>query len=219
MLPQPKAEWALDSGGFTELGTYGAWYTTPREYIAEVHRYTRSMPYLLWVAPQDWMCEPSILAKTRLTVADHQRLTVENFLRLRHHLGEVVIPVLQGWTRDDYLRCVELYEECGVDLAREHTVGLGTVCRRQDTAEAAHIVRSLDGIRLHGFGIKITGLRVFGDALVSADSMAWSYRARNDHPLQGCTHKSCANCLRYALRWRTDVVDHVLGQQRMEIAQ
>jgi hypothetical protein len=30
----------------------------------------------------DWMCEPQILAGTGLSVAEHQRLTLENFLHL-----------------------------------------------------------------------------------------------------------------------------------------
>lgn len=44
--------------------------------------------------------------------------------------------------------------------------------------------------------------------LTSADSLAWSRDARLlGEPLPGCTrHKNCANCLRYALRWRTSVL-------------
>jgi hypothetical protein len=126
--------------------------------------------------------------------------------------------VLQGWELDDYLRCVELYESVGVDLDREELVGLGSVCRRQNTAEAARIVRALDGLPLHGFGMKTSGLAVYADALASADSMAWSYRARRDHPLRGCTHKSCANCIRYARRWRKRIAEDVLGQTRLEFA-
>jgi hypothetical protein len=47
--------WALDSGGFTELSTYGRWTIGPREYVAEVARYQREIGNLLWAAPQDWM--------------------------------------------------------------------------------------------------------------------------------------------------------------------
>ncbi len=43
--------------------------------------------------------------------------------------------------------------------------------------------------------------------LTSADSMAWSVDARRKPPLPGCTrHKNCANCPRYALRWRRQVL-------------
>jgi hypothetical protein len=38
------------------------------------------------------------------------------------------------------------------------------------------------------------------------DSMAWSLGARFNPPLRGHTHKNCANCLEYALRWRAKVI-------------
>jgi hypothetical protein len=74
--------------------------------------------------------------KTGLTVAVHQQRTVVNFMRLRDWLGQIVIPVLQGWTRDDYMSCWQLYSDLGTDLESEPIVGLGSVCRRQNTAEA-----------------------------------------------------------------------------------
>jgi hypothetical protein len=36
--------------------------------------------------------------------------------------------------------------------------------------------------------------------------MAWSFAARYRAPLPGCTHVTCANCARFALAWREDVV-------------
>lgn len=216
-FPVAAGSWALDSGGFTELNLFGHWRTTEDEYVRDVLRFEREIGGLEWVAPMDWMCEPFVVEKTGGSVAVHQRMTVENFLRLRDRLGELVIPVLQGWTQDDYHLCWALYEEAGVDLADEALVGVGSVCRRQDTNEAASIFRSLDGLRLHGFGVKVSGLRVYADSLTSADSLAWSFRARRDRPLAGCTHKSCANCLRYARRWRQRV-EEILGQTRLEFA-
>ncbi len=220
-LPRARARWALDSGGFTELSMYGEWRTTETEYVRDVRRFQEGIGRLDWCAPQDWMCEPIMLEKTGLTVPDHQHRTVENFLRLRQQLGPLVVPVLQGWTSDDYMRCFDLYHQRGVDLEWEPVVGLGTVCRRQNTAEAGLIVRRLAAnflhTPLHGFGVKLTGLESFGDELGSADSMAWSYGARNSPPLPGCTHRNCANCIRYALRWRNNLLLR-LGQQRLEIA-
>lgn len=215
-IPTACAPWILDSGGFSELSEFGEWRTSEDDYVREVERW-RSVGQLVWVAPQDWMCEPFVLEKTGGSVAVHQQMTVENFLRLRDRLGPLVIPVLQGWTRDDYHLCWATYEANGVDLEDEPVVGIGSVCRRQNTAEAGEIVRSLAPLRLHGFGVKLTGLESFGDALLSADSMAWSYSARNAAPMRDCSHKSCANCLRYALRWRSNLLER-LGQQRMEFA-
>ena len=47
------------------------------------------------------MCEPFMLAKTGLTVAEHQARTVANYLELRSLAPELpFVPVLQGWSLD-----------------------------------------------------------------------------------------------------------------------
>lgn len=208
-LPEAVGPWVLDSGGFTELGKFGEWRTTPEDYVKAVRRYQDEIGRLEWAAPQDWMCEPKVRAMTGLTVEDHQRRTVENLLVLRDlDPGLPIRPVIQGWERDDYLRCLDLYEAAGVDLREEPIVGVGSVCRRQATSEIETILRDLSGagVRLHGFGVKIKGLRRYADALVSADSMAWSFHARLRPPLPGHTHKNCANCWDYAIGWRDRVL-------------
>lgn len=102
--------WALDSGGFTELSTYGEWRTTPQEYVRATARYDREIGKLDWAAPMDRMCEDGVItggafgpqkfagtqyfrdlvdrgvpaAKAVTTVMRrHQDETVENFLVLR----------------------------------------------------------------------------------------------------------------------------------------
>lgn len=201
-LPEARVPWAKDSGGFTELSMFGEWRTTEDQYVADTVRFRDEIGMLDWVAPMDWMCEPHMLEKTGRTVLEHQILTIGNFLRLRDRLGELVIPVLQGWKRDDYLRCWELYDSLGVDLEDERLVGLGSVCRRQHTSEILEVVSSLEPLKLHGFGVKIKGLAKYGRMLESADSMSWSFTARRQPPLPGCTgHINCANCIVYALQW------------------
>jgi hypothetical protein len=233
-LPEAAGPWALDSGGFTELALNGGWVTTEDEYVADVLRFQEEIGKLEWVAPMDWMCEPFVLSKTGGSVEVHQQMTVENFLRLRDRLGDLVIPVLQGWTQDQYHICWGMYEDAGVDLADEPLVGVGSVCRRQDTEEANRIFRSLGELRLHGFGVKVAGLEMFRDVLASSDSMAWSYEARRrgrrfdrqaplfEWPqvmLCGSVHpqqhraKNCANCEAWALQWRDSVV-----KDRLEVA-
>src|SRR4051794_36560160 len=129
-LPRAAASWALDSGGFTELASFGSWDQgpTPRQYADRVRRYTDEVGRLAWAAPQDWMCEPWIVAKTGLSVAEHQRRTVRNFCRLRDLAPDLpFVPVLQGWTTADYLRCVQLYQQHDVRLTDAPLVGLGSV--------------------------------------------------------------------------------------------
>lgn len=212
-LPRATTTWALDSGGFTELATHGSWDhgPTPAQYVARIRRYHEQIGQLAWAAPQDWMCEPLMLAKTGLSVIAHQHRTVDNYLQL-HDLGAdlPIIPVVQGWTVGDYLHCVDLYARAGVNLTTARLVGVGSVCRRQDTTEAGRIITALHecGVtRLHGFGFKVLGLRRYAALLTSADSMAWSATARRQPPLPGChSHATCANCPRYAYRWRQDVL-------------
>jgi hypothetical protein len=191
---------------------HGKWRTSVAEYVEAVARYGSEVGGLEWAAPQDWMCEPVIVEKTGLSVREHQERTVLNYLELRGR--GPFIPVLQGWTLTDYEACVGLYGDAGVDLTREPLVGLGTVCRRQDTAEIARVVSALRGrgLRLHGFGMKSRGVARCAHLLESADSMSWSSRGRNEwlhekRRLCGLEHRGgCANCLPWAMRWRERVV-------------
>ena len=63
--------------------------------------------------------------------------------------------------------------------------------------------------RLHGFGVKLSGLRRYGRHLTSADSLAWSYAGRRVNPCPHTGAMSCANCLPYAEAWRRHVTDTV----------
>lgn len=210
-FPRARADWWQDSNGFTELNMHGDYQTSPREYVAQTRRHQQEIGMLAYVSPQDWMCEPAVLANTGLTVQEHQRRTIANYLELQSIAPELPwVPVLQGWHGADYMRHVEAYQRAGVDLHTAPLVGVGTVCRRQKTHEGAAIFKLLSwmGLRLHGFGVKSSGLRLARQFLKSSDSLAWSYAARrNPAPCpDGGKHKNCANCLGYALRWRQRIV-------------
>jgi len=179
-LPRACGPWILDSGGFTELSRHGRWTITADEYAAFVLRCAEEVGHLQWAAPMDFMCEPAILAETGHSVAAHQGFTVGNFLWLREQLGELVIPVLQGYGPRDYERCFDLYARAGIDLTAEPVVGIGSVCRRSGTLEANRLIRYVSdfGVQLHAFGIKGATWRACRGLLASADSQAWSMRAR-----------------------------------------
>jgi len=210
-LPVARFAWALDSGAFSELSQFGRWTFGPELYVATVRRYAAKIGRLAWAAPQDWMCEPFILAKTGLSVRDHLHRTVANYCTLLRLAPELsFIPVLQGWTVNDYMRCFAMYRANGIDLTKEALVGLGSICRRQSTDEIAHVVMTLANLSLslHGFGVKTAGVQRYGHYLASADSLAWSFRGRH---IAGCAHgppgqlrgpRSEANCQTFALEWR-----------------
>jgi len=210
-LPVAATPWVLDSGGFTELGAHGRWTFTARTYAADVARYRETIGHLDWAAPMDWMCEAHVLAKTGLTVVEHQARTVGNVLELRA-LEVPVIPVLQGADLADYHACADRYEAAGIALEAEPVVGLGSVCRRQATPVIGGIVIAMAdrGYRLHGFGCKQGALIRYGAWMASADSLAWS---RGGKSRGTCTHlrSRCANHLHWALDWRAQVMAAQLG--------
>lgn len=216
-LPRARGPWALDSGGFTELSLYGAWRTTEADYARAAARYAVEIGGLVWAAPQDWMCEAHVLKKTGLDIPTHQARTITSVLSLRAQERRVHwIPVLQGFSEHDYIAHAESYARAGLDLRTEALVGVGSICRRSGTVEAEQIMRALTrlGLRLHAFGAKVTGLARYADVLSSSDSLAWSFRARRaGHALvDGCTHRTCTNCARWALAWRTRVLRDVHGR-------
>jgi hypothetical protein len=153
------------------------------EYAAEILRWKDNGNLIAAVA-QDYMCEPWMVKKTGLTVADHQRLTIERYDALLDAVGGAVpiMPVLQGYDPADYARHVRDY---GDRLSQGHYVGVGSVCKRNGDPGA--ILAVLDAIlavrpdlRLHGFGLKRTALACapIRRGFYSADSMAWSFAAR-----------------------------------------
>jgi len=203
----------VDSGGFSELSLFGRWTVTPGEYVLELNRLKKLGLKIEWAAIQDYMCEPIMMEKTGLTVEEHQKRTVESLKTLRSLDDSIhFIPVLQGQTLADYLKHFEMYEVEGFNLRGERVVGVGSVCRRQSTDEIAHIMKCLHakGLKLHGFGVKTNGLKKYGEYLESSDSLAWSFNARYDKKCWACENrpvKNCANCLNYALEWRSKILE------------
>ncbi len=210
-LPRALGPWMLDSGGFSELSLFGEWRTSPQRYVELTSRYADEIGNMEWAAIQDWMCEPQILNSTGLSLKEHQLRTIRSYQELTQLDSTLPwLPVIQGWSRTDYLRHIDLYEANQISLKDFPLVGVGSVCRRQSTDEIGEIVQAIaeEGITIHAFGVKKRGLKKYQDHLTSTDSMAWSYQARYADPLPGhTTHKNCANCLDYALKWRRQLLE------------
>lgn len=220
-LPRAAAEYAIDSGAYTELLLHGEWRVSPKTYVADIKRFDSEIGRMAWCAPQDWACESTVLAATGLSVEEHQRRTVANFIELQMIWGDErdcpVMPVLQGFDQSSYLRCMDLYAKAGIDLKDYPLVGVGSVCRREATAEIDGVISALlrqdPGLPLHTFGAAGGGIARYGHKIASADSLSWSYAARRRRPLPGHTHSSCSNCLEYALLWRERVLAKAPGWQ------
>lgn len=174
----------VDSGAFTELERHGRYRHGVEEYAAEIRRlHDAGVVKISAAVAQDYMCEPWMLAKTGLTILEHQRLTVERYDALIScELPVPVLPVLQGFSRADYADHIRQY---GDRLKFGMWVGVGSVCKRQGDPRAIIAVLQTiragrSDLRLHGFGVKKTALMHSGvrECLYSADSMAWSFAAR-----------------------------------------
>ena len=213
-LPHATATWALDSGGFTELSQHGtgppapARASTPTGYGATAtrsaewcgrHRRTGCVNHSSPIAPVSPCLSTSTAPWRTSSTSARSPRTCPSLLSCRAGPRATIWPA------------PEMYDDAGVDLAAESTVGIGSVCRREGTNEAAEIIAAVcvavPGIRLHGFGIKTSGLGKYGSMLASSDSMAWSMAARRQPALPGCSgHKNCANCPRFAFQWRERVL-------------
>jgi hypothetical protein len=179
--PRATVPFGLDSGGFTHLLKHGRWTVSPREYVDDVMRIHVETGRMSWAAIQDWICAPPVLEKTGQDVLEHQKRTLESWHELRRLAPRIPwAPILQGWHPDDYLRHVEMYEDAGTDLAELDVVGVGSIAQRQTSERVVRTLQQLHdlGINLHGFGIKLEGVRKSLPYLKSSDSMAWSWHAR-----------------------------------------
>jgi hypothetical protein len=229
-FPRANVEWCHDSKGFTELKKHGEYTFSVNAYVAHVQKVSREIGKMAWAAIMDWMCEDVVLRKTGLTVLEHQKRTIDNYIESKSQAPEIPwIACLQGWEPNEYQNHVEQYARRGVFLDREHLVGLGSVCTRQKTKEISAVVTPLAnmGLRLHGFGVKADGLDLVGKLLASADSMAWSKYAIDEQKRPNGfyklpehsdrKHKNCANCLEYAMWWRSKLIEPRLEKIAQEV--
>lgn len=229
-LKPAVTDWALDSGAFSELTLHGRWTITPRQYADECLRLRDGAGRMDFCSIQDWMCEDVIIKGgavagrkapgTGLSVAEHQRRTVENYCILTAMEPDLPwLPVLQGYTDEEYHDCYAQYLRAGVDL-RGRWVGVGSVCKRQATDSIAAVFRSLHpyGMKLHGFGVKAAGIEKSAQYLHSADSLAWSFGARRgkikaaECVAAGAKHRNCANCSVYAKQWLERLVQPAIAK-------
>ena len=175
--------WILDSGAFTELARFGEYLHSVEDYALQINRW-KTCGNLEMAVCQDYMCEPFMLERTGLTIKEHQRLTIERYRKLFPLTDLPILPVLQGYSVSDYLRHLDDY---GDNIIQGMRVGVGSVCKRNAKPRDVMVIleaikRERPDLRLHAFGLKITALRsnYILSLLHSADSMAWSYRARRE---------------------------------------
>jgi hypothetical protein len=171
-------DWILDSGAFSQISRHGRFVISPEAYLRAIQRWNKC-GNLICAVTQDWMCEDFILERTGLSVEEHQDRTIQSYLYLRERAPVYVMPVLQGFTPDDYVRHLHGYN---MFLDPGTWIGVGSVCKRNGNLDAIEdvllaIKSKRPDLRLHGFGLKVQALEsgTVRSLLYSSDSMAWSF--------------------------------------------
>lgn len=181
----------LDSAGYTMTVAYGGMPWSIADYMA----LAASFPFRR-VASADYCCEQEI-AVDREEVRDRMSRTIATNRECRSRAIDLGIanrfmPVLQGRTPDDYIRCLDAL--AGM-IAPGSIVGVGSMCRRQIhgpeglVAVVERLSRDLPiGAKLHALGVKgdaLPYLAPFSHWVASIDSQAYGIAARRDARRRG----------------------------------
>lgn len=174
-------DWIMDSGAFSELNIHGHYRSDVYRYARYINRW-KSCGTMLAAVSQDYMCEPHIVAKTGLSVKEHQSRTIARYVALLPETDAYIMPALQGYAPQEYIDHIRQYGSC---LKQGAWCAVGSICKRNNHPQVIeYILRKIKterpDLRLHGLGIKLTALRMpaIAGLLHSSDSLAWSFAAR-----------------------------------------
>lgn len=174
----------LDSAGFVATARYRRFPWTVQNYID----LCAAFPWE-WCAAMDLCVEPEI-AGDEPTVLDRIAGTARlNRLCMRYAeeagIADRMIPVVQGWSLDHYLRCIDKLSDI---IADAPLIGIGSMCRRPlyGATGLLNIVEGLDRAlgtsktRFHLFGVKSGAYSALKDhpRVASVDSQAYGTEAR-----------------------------------------
>lgn len=190
----------LDSGGFSLLNKYGDYPFSVKDYVSLIKHYR---PH--YAAVMDYPCEPEINRKNYLgklgfielkeyqTNKERIEQTIANTIEILKYEKELprtqIIPVIQGYTLNEYKYCIDRMCELGI-FDRYKYVAVGTMCRRISNKELRkYIVAITDyvwtthpNIKFHFFGLKLNALKdyVCAERIHSCDSAAWKMNSSSN---------------------------------------
>jgi len=133
---------ALDSAGFVAAVRYGDYRWTVEDYFDLV----QSHPWA-WYSSLDFCCEPEVAGDRPLRLL-RMAATAAMLGRCQREARDrglpPPMPVLQGWTPDEYLQCSSWLPL----TSWPRLVGIGSVCRRDVHGKhgIAAILAALDGV-------------------------------------------------------------------------
>lgn len=191
-IPKCK-KFFLDSGGFSLLNKYGDYPFSVRDYISLI-KYYRSH----YAAVMDYPCEPDINRNNYLGKLGYVELkeyktnkerieqTIAHTIEILNYEKELlptqIIPVIQGYTIQEYKYCIDRMCELGI-FDNHKYVAVGTMCRRISSKELRRYIVTITDyvwtthpkIKFHFFGLKLNALKDIACAsrIYSCDSAAW----------------------------------------------
>lgn len=166
----------LDCGGFTMLNQFDDY---PFSVVNYANLVVRLQPH--YYATMDYPCEPEISRALGL-LSNRERIgaTVRNAVALAEYEKELpgqMVPVIQGYTVDEYLECLRLHVQAGT--VRDY-MAVGSMCRRISDSELGNLIPAIyyaaqeaGCTKLHYFGLKLSSsVQLYADMIWSRDSAA-----------------------------------------------
>jgi hypothetical protein len=172
----------VDSGGFSFFRKYGKYPFTLEQYVDWIGYLQDDYPIYL-VSVLDYPCEGTTNRTTLKTNEERIIQTVSNAIECIDYEDSLPwMPVIQGYTLEEYLHCIDLYEQAGIDLGY---IAVGSICARKGNSLT---IRNLltkiyerTHAKLHAFGLSLNYLRdpQIANILYSSDSSAWNWGISN----------------------------------------
>jgi hypothetical protein len=192
MIPNSVKRLFLDSGGYSFFTKWGKYPFSVEEYVSFVNTIVNEFP-VTEVAIMDYPCEPDVNRQNLKTNKERIDMTIQNALECIDYDPTLPwVPVVQGYTLQEYLYCIQEYKNAGLYDDDFHLWAIGSLCARKKIGGIRHIITNLSKVikwPIHTFGMTITALRdaqIFF-AIHSSDSGAWSFNARGYEKLGDLT--------------------------------
>jgi len=170
----------LDSGGYSFFSQWGEYPFSIEDYITLAGILKDTYP-LYKVATLDYPCEPDINRSQLMTNKERIKKTVSNTVEC-YDLDKTLpwLPVIQGYKLDEYLHCIDLYNEAGVI---SDYWAIGSLCSRKGNLRSIKYLLTklyelaLSDVKIHAFGLNLPYIKdpqIF-NILHSSDSAAWTF--------------------------------------------
>ena len=179
-IPDTVEQVFLDSGGYSFFSYYPDYPFTIEEYI-NLANIIKDQSGITRVVTLDYPCEPDINRSRVSTNEERIQKTVSNAVECIQYDETIPwLPVIQGYTIDEYLYCVDLYKDAGIT---SDYWAIGSICSRKGFPyKIRRIITTLSEAlqsKIHAFGISLKYLydpQIFNN-IYSSDSAAWVWGA------------------------------------------